>query len=129
MTNKKSDRRLDEALLPLADQPLKVLDAVRVMCAPDTEKIAIRRAAAILVATTLARVPYARRIDIRDAVIRAGWEMAQKGQMPGHSPEKRRSVYAACCAYRFMWFFETNSPNDPSDQERTPRQRSSTKGR
>lgn len=53
MTNKKSDRRLDEALLPLADQPLKVLDAVRVMCAPDTEKIAIRRAAAILVATTL----------------------------------------------------------------------------
>lgn len=120
-----SAQRLDDTLLPLAGQPAKVLDAVRVMCAPDTEKIAIRRAAALLTATILSRVPYARRSDIRDAVIRAGWEMAQQGRMPGHSPGMPRGFYAGRCAARFMWFFETSNPDGSNDQGKPSRQRSS----
>ena len=125
MTAMRPVRHPDDTLLPLAGQSSKILDAVRVMCAPKTEKIAIRHAAALLAATVLLRVPYARRSDIRDAIIRAGWEMAQQGQMPGHSSRMPRSFYAGRCAARFLWFFDTGNFNSPSDEEKTSRQRSS----
>lgn len=117
----KFDEEAAGSLLPFWELPAKAQDALRVMGAARAQKIMIQNSAALLVATVLSKVPYATRRDIREAVIRAVWFMAEADEMPGHRNGAPRTVYAARCAARLFWFFDRADKDGGCSPRNSPR--------
>ena len=99
------------------------LDALRVLAAQSPNKQALRQSLNLLFATVLAKAPYARNRDIRDALVMAIWEMASKGELPEHTEFMTKNLYLARCAARMTWKMKTrrtsisSGPNDPTSQK------------
>ncbi|MCL6286236.1 hypothetical protein M3P21_22375 [Ruegeria sp. 2012CJ41-6] len=64
----KFDERAADSLLPFWELPPRTQDALRVMGVPRSQKVMIQNSAALLVASVLSKVPYAKRRDIREGI-------------------------------------------------------------
>lgn len=117
------NERAASCLLPFRELPPKTQDALRVIGAPTPQKIMIQKSTALLVATILSKVPYAKRRDIREGITRAVWAMVEAGEMPGKQDGAPRTVYAARCAARLFWFFDQADENGDGSVGNLPRAR------